>query len=216
LRTPLSVIRGTGELALRDTRTASEYQEALGSMLEEVERLTRMVDTLLRLSRGDAGTVRLTPELINLADLARETTASLQVLTEERGQRIDLDLRAEPPVCVDRLVLREAVTNLLDNAIKYSPEKSTIVVAVDVADGRAHLAVKDEGPGIPADHRDRIFDRFYRVDEGRSRGMGGTGLGLAIAKWAVEANGGRLTLASGEAGSIFTVTLPLSTSPQQQ
>lgn len=216
LRTPLSVIRGIGELGLRDNnRGAAEYRDAMGSMLEEVDRLTRLVDTLLRLSRGDAGTVKLTPEVLNLADLARDVSASLQVLAEERGQRIRLALTTEPRVRADRLVLREAVTNLVDNAIKYSPSESTITLAIEVADGRAHLAVKDEGSGIPSDHRDRIFDRFYRIDEGRSRELGGTGLGLAIAKWAVEANGGHLTLASGSAGSTFTVTLPLNTSRQE-
>jgi heavy metal sensor kinase len=215
LRTPLAVIRGIGELGMRDTRAARDYQDAIGSMLEEVDRMTRLVDTLLRLSRGDAGTVKLTPEAINLADLARDVSSSLQVLAEERGQRIDLDLPAETPVRVDRLVLREAVTNLVDNAIKYSGAGSTITISVAVVDQRAQLAVKDRGPGIPAGHRDRIFDRFYRIDEGRSREMGGTGLGLAIAKWAVEANGGQLTVASADAGSTFTVTLPLNTSRQE-
>jgi heavy metal sensor kinase len=212
LRTPLAVIRGIGELRLRDARGAPEDQDAIGSMLEEVDRLTRLVDTLLRLSRGDAGTVKLSPESINLADLAREVSSSLQVLAEERGQRIELDLRAEVSVHIDRLVLREAVTNLVDNAIKYSGAGSTITILVDVIGQQAQLAVKDGGAGIPAGHRDRIFDRFYRIDEGRSREMGGTGLGLAIAKWAVEANGGQLSLDSGDAGSTFTVTLPLDTS----
>ena len=212
LRTPLSVMRGIGELGLRDTRGPAEYQDAIGSMLEEVDRLTRLVDTLLRLSRGDAGTVKLTPEVIDLAELAREVSSSLQVLAEERGQRIHLDLHAASRVRADRLVLREAVTNIIDNAVKYSPAQSTITIAVDVAEGQAQLAVKDEGPGIAAGHRDRIFDRFYRIDEGRSREMGGTGLGLAIAKWAVEANGGQLTVASGDSGSVFSISLPLNTS----
>ena len=212
LRTPLSVIRGIGELGLRDRRDATEYQDAIGSMLEEVDRLTRLVDTLLRLSRGDAGTVKLTPGLINLGDLARDVSASLQVLAEERGQNIRLSLNAEPSVVADHLVLREAVTNLVDNAIKYGPAESTITIELDVADAHARLAVKDEGPGIPAGHRGRIFDRFYRIDEGRSREMGGTGLGLAIAKWAVEANGGQLTVASGDPGSTFTLVMPMNTS----
>ena len=209
LRTPLSVIRGIGELGLREERAASEYQDAIGSMLEEVDRLTRLVDTLLRLSRGDAGTVTLSPESIKLADLARDVSASLQVLAEERGQRIQLGLNAEPSVVADRLVLREALTNIVDNAIKHGPATSTITMTIDVVGAQAHLSVKDEGPGIPAGHRDRIFARFYRIDESRSREMGGTGLGLAIAKWAVEANGGQLTLAGGDAGTVFSIILPL-------
>ena len=215
LRTPLSVIRGIGELGLREERAASEYQDAISSMLEEVDRLTRLVDTLLRLSRGDAGTVKLSPESIKLADLARDVSASLQVLAEERGQRIQLGLNAAPSVVADRLVLREALTNIVDNAIKHGPAKSTITMTIDVVGAHAHLSVKDEGPGIPAGHRDRIFTRFYRIDEGRSREMGGTGLGLAIAKWAVEANGGQLALASGDAGTVFSIILPLNRSREE-
>jgi heavy metal sensor kinase len=215
LRTPLSVIRGIGELGLRETRTAAEYQDAIGSMLEEVDRLTRLVDTLLRLSRGDAGTVTLAPAVVNLAELGRDVSSSLQVLAEERRQCLHVAVSADPSVWADRLVLREAVTNIVDNAIKYGPAGSTISIAIDASAGQATLAVKDEGQGIPVDHRDRIFDRFYRIDEGRSRDMGGTGLGLAIAKWAVEANGGRLTLDSAPGGSTFTISLPLQTSQQE-
>ena len=215
LRTPLSVIRGIGEFGLRETRTPSEYQDAIGSMLEEVDRLTRLVDTLLRLSRGDAGTVKLIREVVDLADLARGVTASLQVLAEERRQRLLVDVNHEAQVNADRLVLRDAVTNLVDNAIKYSPEGSTITLLVDALDGQATLGVADQGPGIGPEHRERIFDRFYRIDEGRSREMGGTGLGLAIAKWAVEANDGRLVLRNDGPGSVFTITLPLANARQE-
>ena len=215
LRTPLSVVRGIGEFGLRETRTTSEYQDAIGSMLEEIDRLTRLVDTLLRLSRGDAGTVKLSREAVALGDLAKDVAASLQVLAEERGQRLRIDVQRDAQVDVDRLVLRDAITNLVDNAIKYSPNGSTIALRVDAVDGQARLAVADQGPGIAPEHRERIFDRFYRIDEGRSREMGGTGLGLAIAKWAVEANDGRLEVHSDESGSVFTMTLPLRNSRQE-
>lgn len=210
LRTPLSVIRGIGELGLGETRTPAEYKEAIGSMLEEVDRLARLVDTLLQLSRGDAGTVRLSPESLDLSDLARDVAASLGVLAEERRQRVRVDAPQPVIVGADRLVLRDAIANLVDNAIKYGPLGSQIAVTVHADTTEAALTVSDQGPGIPAEHRERIFDRFYRVDEGRSRGMGGTGLGLAIAKWAVEANGGKLSLVSTGAGAAFRVSLPLS------
>lgn len=213
LRTPLSVMRGIGEMGLRETRTPAEYKEAIGSMLEEVDRLTRLVDTLLRLSRGDAGTVRLAPEPVDLGQLTRDVVSSLAILAEERQQRVTVDAAEQVRVSADRLVLREGITNVLDNAIKYSPSGSTIAVGVGKRDGHATLAIADEGPGIAADHRDRIFDRFYRVDEGRSRELGGTGLGLAIAKWAVEANGGQLSVDSNSAGSVFRITLPQVTTP---
>ena len=215
LRTPLSVVRGIGEFGLRETRTPSEYQDAIGSMLEEIDRLTRLVDTLLRLSRGDAGTVKLIREDIDLDALARDVTSSLQVLAEERGQRLHVEADGVASVSADRLVLRDAVTNLVDNAIKYSPRGSTITLRVGAVDSHATLSVADEGPGIAGEHRERVFDRFYRIDEGRSRGMGGTGLGLAIAKWAVEANGGRLELQGDGPGAVFAIILPLGHSRQE-
>lgn len=208
LRTPLSVIRGIGELGLRETRTPAEYKDAMGSMLEEVDRLTRLVDTLLQLSRGDAGTVRLASDVFDLGDLARDVASSLGLLADERRQHLEVSARSKVPVFADRLVIRDAVTNLVDNAIKYSPAGSTIRIVVDGGPEGATLSVADEGTGIPADHRERIFDRFYRIDEGRSRETGGTGLGLAIAKWAVEANGGHIELQSSGQGSVFTISLP--------
>ena len=211
LRTPLSVIRGLGELALAETRTPQEYKNAMGSMLEEVDRLTRLVDTLLRLSRGDAGTVRLSPEVFDLGALARDVAAALGILVEERQQRLEVDAADSVRVSADRLVLRDAITNLVDNAIKYGPSGSTILVAVNGDAQHVVLEVTDEGPGISPEHRPRIFDRFYRVDEGRSRGLGGTGLGLAIAKWAVEANGGTIDLEPTAAGSTFRIVLPRAT-----
>jgi heavy metal sensor kinase len=211
LRTPLSVIRGIGELGLRETRTTRDYKDALGSMLEEVDRLTRLVDTLLQLSRGDAGTIRLSREPLDLGDLAREVAASLQVLAEERQQRLEVDAASNVRVLADRLVLRDAVTNLVDNAIKYSPNGSAIAIRVGGDRERATLSVTDRGAGIAPEHRARVFDRFYRIDESRSREMGGTGLGLAIARWAVEANSGTLTLDSSPAGSVFTISVPRTT-----
>jgi heavy metal sensor kinase len=208
LRTPLSVIRGIGELGLGQTRTPAEYKEAIGSMLEEVDRLTRLVDTLLRLSRGDAGTVRLSPEVLDLADLARDVASSLGILAEERHQRVHVSAAGGVRVVADRLVLRDAVANLVDNAIKYGPPDSTIDIRVHDDAERPTLTVTDRGPGIAPEHRARVFDRFYRIDEGRSREMGGTGLGLAIAKWAVEANGGDIALESTSDGSTFRITLP--------
>jgi heavy metal sensor kinase len=208
LRTPLSVIRGVGENVLRETRTPAEYKDAMGSMLEEVDRLTRLVDTLLKLSRGDAGTIRLTPDIFELGELTRDVVSSLGILAEERLQRLRVVVAENVRVSADRLVLRDAIANVVDNAIKYGPSRSTIDVRVDADGDQATLTVADAGPGIPAEHRERIFDRFYRVDEGRSRDAGGTGLGLAIARWAVEANGGRISLEGSGTGSVFQIILP--------
>jgi signal transduction histidine kinase len=117
-------------------------------------------------------------------------------------------------VSADRLVLREAITNVVDNAVKYSAAASTIDIRVRADGNDAVLTVADAGPGIAAEHRERIFDRFFRLDEGRSRDEGGTGLGLAIARWAVEVNGGHITMANGvNGGSVFRIVLPIGTTP---
>lgn len=214
LRTPLAVIRGIGEAGLGETRTPAEYKEAMGSMLEEVDRLSALVDTLLRLSHGDAGTVRLSRESLDLGQLTREVVSSLAVLADERHQRLAVDAPDRAFVVVDRLVLREAITNIVDNAIKYSAAASTIDIRVRTDGGHALLTVADEGPGIAALHRERIFDRFFRLDEGRSREAGGTGLGLAIAKWAVDANGGHISVDGGtNGGAIFRIALPAGPQP---
>jgi heavy metal sensor kinase len=214
LRTPLSVIRGIGEAGLGETRTPAEYKEAIGSMLEEVDRLTNLVDTLLRLSHGDAGTVRLARSAIDVGQLTRDVVSSLGILAEERNQRVIVDAAEGIVVTADRLVLREAITNVVDNAIKYSPRASSISIRVSADRRNALITVADEGPGIAPQHRERIFDRFFRLDEARSRDSGGAGLGLAIAKWAVEVNGGQISVESGtDRGAIFHIMLPISTTP---
>jgi len=217
LRTPLAVIRGTGEVVLSEARTSSEYREAVGSMLEEVDRLTGLVDTLLRLSHGDAGTIRLSRQVTDLGELVKEVTTSLAIVAEERGQQLNVDASDDVRVFVDQLVLREAISNIVDNAIKYSGRGATIQVRVYSRDGRAVAEISDQGPGIPTEHRQRIFDRFFRVDQARSRESGGTGLGLAIAKWAVEANGGHIEVEGAPGGgSVFRMTLALNTSATTQ
>ena len=210
LRTPLAVLRGIGEGAVSEVRTAAEYRDVIGSMLEEVDRLTSLVDTLLRLSHGDAGTIRLVRERLDLGDLTNEIVSSLRILAEERSQRLHLTAAEPIIVSVDRLVLHETITNVVDNAIKYSPPNSTIEAVVRATDGHAIVSVADEGPGIAPEHRHRIFDRFFRVDEGRSRDAGGSGLGLAITRWAVEVNGGEVTVEQRpNGGAVFRISLPL-------
>jgi heavy metal sensor kinase len=213
LRTPLAVVRGIGEAAVAERRSPAEYEEAIGSMLEEIDRMSSLVDTLLRLSHGDAGTIRLSREAIDLDQLARDVAASLGILAEERNQKVVVDATSHATVSADRLVLREAVTNVLDNAIKYGPDGSTVTMRVDRVGDEGLLAIADEGPGVPAEHRDRIFNRFFRIDEARSRERGGAGLGLAIAKWAVEIHGGRITVHEQRGrGSEFRIHLPLAES----
>ncbi len=212
LRTPLTAIRAVGEVALQDRRDADHYRDAIGSMLEEVDRLSHLVGSLLVLSRADTG-VGLHRQEAGLLDLTRESAALLEILAEEKGQRIDV--RGDPSVKadVDRLILRQALINLIDNAIKYSPRGGTI--GIDIRrdpEGRSVIEVSDEGPGIPEAHRSKVFERFYRVDKARSRDEGGAGLGLSIALWAVKAHGGEIEVSSEEGrGSTFRVVLPAET-----
>jgi heavy metal sensor kinase len=213
LRTPLTAMRSVGEIGLRGRRDPYAYREVIGSMLEEVDRLSLLVDRLLTLSRADSGESILTRERVDLCELAEEVTMQLVVLAEEKQQSLTVEA-GSPSRCIgDRMVLRQALLNLVDNAIKYSPDGGRIVVKVSTSgEGMAVLDVSDTGPGIPSDLRPRVFDRFYRADRSRSReNGGGTGLGLSIARWAVEVNGGQLTLESSEGpGATFRITLPIA------
>jgi heavy metal sensor kinase len=212
LRTPLTAIRSVGEVALQDQKNPAEYRDVIGSMLEEVDRLTRLVESLLALSRGDAGQIRLQRADTPLFALAQEAIAMVEVLAEERQQKVVLDGDASLMVSADRLILRQAIINLLDNAIKYSPVNRQISVHVGAGmANRASLDITDQGPGIPLEHQPYVFDRFYRVDKARTREWGGAGLGLSIARWAVEAHEGELTLKSEEGqGTTFRISLPLA------
>src|SRR5436190_23748774 len=218
LRTPLTALRSVGEVGLRGRRDEGAYREIIGSMLEEVDRLALLVDHLLTLSRADTGQAKLSVDVVDIPELAEEIAEQLSVLAEEKDQSIKVRFDMVPRWIGDRVVLRQALLNLVDNAIKYSPVGGRIEVRVAQAPEGTIIDVSDSGPGIPDELQSRIFDRFYRVDKARSRENGGTGLGLAIAKWAVEVNGGHLTLEpSNGGGSRFRITLPQTAvnSPQQ-
>ena len=214
LRTPLTAVRSVGEVALQDQRSPEEYHEAIGSMLEEVDRLTRLVDSLLTLSRAAASLMTLHANSILLMELVREAVQLVEVLAEEKKQKLAITGDSATQVPADRLILRQGVINLLHNANKYSPPGATINVRIMRRNGQhVVLEVEDQGPGIPAEYREKIFERFFRTDPARSREQGGAGLGLAIADWAVKAHGGFIELESEEGhGSVFRVVLPASES----
>jgi len=209
LRTPLTAMRSVGEVGLRGKRDEAAYREIIGSMLEEVDRLSDLVDRLLTMSRADNGQLTLSREPVDLGELVEEVVGQLDVLAEEKQQSLSVEKSGALSWTGDRLVLRQALLNLVDNAIKYTPAGGRITIRAHQSADGVTVEVIDTGPGIPSDLQPRIFDRFYRVDASRSRENGGTGLGLSIAKWAVEASGGRLTLeTAGGAGSRFRITLP--------
>jgi len=211
LRTPLTAIRSVGEVGLHQDGTPEHYREVIGSMLEEAEHLGRLVENLLTIARADSGQIRLQKTACSLTPLVREVSTLLEVLAEEKGQCISLDGDAALSVEADAVILRQIFINLLDNAIKYSPRGGKISVRVQRKNAdTACVEVEDSGPGILPQHQEKVFDRFYRVDDARSRDAGGAGLGLAIAKWGAEAHCGKLELESRNVGCVFRLLLPLS------
>ncbi|HPA51426.1 MAG TPA: heavy metal sensor histidine kinase [Thermoanaerobaculia bacterium] len=216
LRSPLANVKSTVELALGRPRSDEEYRSALASVGEEAERLRRIVEDLLLLARADSGRLPFEKEEVRLDVLAREVVESFGPRALEAGLRVEAAAESEVVVLGDERWLRQLVQNLVENAVRFSPARGSgkppALVAIGVrADGEdALLIVEDEGPGIPEAERDRIFERFYRVDASRQRGAGtGAGLGLAICSWIVDAHRGRID-ASGRAdgGTAFRVRLP--------
>ncbi len=206
LRTPLTAIRTVGEVGLRGSSDPDRSRAVIGSMLDEVDRLTRLIERLLTLSRASSGAAPLCLEPVDLRELANDVVAHLNVLAEEKGQSIVVESSGAPRCEGDRMMLRQALINLVDNAIKYSPSGGHIRVRTSVAATGAALEVIDSGPGIAPERQTRIFDRFYR---GAAGDGAGAGLGLSISKWAVEVNKGRLSWERGTAGgSVFRIVLP--------
>ncbi len=214
LRTPMATVRAMAEtlsdLSAPDPKLEKRY---LGKIIDEIDRLTSIVDDLLLLSAAES------------TDLA-QGTSDVGILTSEickqlepkaRVKSITLDLKIEPKVLVQMPSSRmtQVILNLIDNAIKYSND-GTITVEVKAEEPLAYFAVTDSGIGIASDHLPRVFERFYRVDKGRSRASGGTGLGLSIVKHLVESYGGNVVVASAlNRGSTFTVSLPMATEEQR-
>jgi heavy metal sensor kinase len=209
LRTPLAVIRTEAEVALARPLDPGEYRNLLGSILEECERLTRLTEQLLALAREDAGVER-PQERLDLSAVVRGVVEDLRPLAEARGVQLRAEANGALPARGDALRLRQVFLNVVDNAIKYTPPGGAVAVRVHSDDGRAVVTVCDSGIGIPPEHLPHVFDRFYRVDKGRSREQGGTGLGLSIAQRIVAAHGGRIELTSTPGhGTTCTVSLPV-------
>jgi heavy metal sensor kinase len=212
LRTPLTAIRSVGEVGLRGQRDAPAYRSIIGSMLEEADRLASLVDRLLTISRAQTGQDSPHREDVDVVALAEEVVQHLAVLAEEKGQALMVDARDTPHALADRLVLRQALINLVDNAIKFTPPHGRISVRVSTP-GAVAIDVIDTGPGVAPEASARIFDRFYRASVSAT----GSGLGLSIARGTLERTGGRLTLEStGPEGSTFRITLPVNPDAQRR
>jgi heavy metal sensor kinase len=210
LRTPLTALRAVGEAALRlDGEDPKSLREALASMLEETRRLTDLVDALLLLARADTDELSSShPQSIDVVNLVSEVRDTLLILAEEKNQRIDITAE-QLVIRTDRELLRLALLNLVQNAIRYSEAGTAIRLRIKSQDKMGLIEVMDEGPGIALEHQEKIFERFYRVDKARSRDSGGAGLGLSIARWAIELQGGHIELESEPGdGSLFRIVMP--------
>jgi heavy metal sensor kinase len=210
LRTPLTAIRSVGEVGIQRAQTAEALRDVIGSMLEEVDRLTHLIDCLLAMARAESGRPQAPRVELDLAAEAGAAFDLVRVLAEEKGQVASFEAGGPAIVRGDRAMLRQALLNLLDNAIRYSPPGGHVSLSVRRnGDGESVAEVEDDGPGIPATARLRIFDRFYRADPPSPGASRGAGLGLAIARSAVEASGGRLEYEPAErGGSRFRMTFP--------
>ena len=215
LKTPLTVMRAGVERALTDQHTAPETIALLDETLQEVRRMTELVDTLLTLARVDEGRMELHTEPVELQALLHEVHETAQMLGEEAGLEVFLELPGEPVVVqADPARMRQLVLNLVSNAVKYTPSGGRVWLALTAGAATATISVRDSGIGIAPGDVDRVFDRFWRADAARSRTgeRPGIGLGLSICKWIAEAHGGSIAVTSRPGrGSTFTVTLPRAT-----
>ena len=214
LRTPLAVLRGETEVALGKTRTVAEYQESLTLIQEEAERLSRIVEDLFILARQPIESpTALIKEPVSLTEVVKDCARAAQVLAVRKGVRLKLE-NDSPSIALnaDEELIKRMILNLLDNAVKYTPEGGEISLALEKQNGSAEIVVRDTGIGLSQRDQQRVFDRFYRVDKARSRALGGAGLGLSIVRSIVEAHGGNIRIDSTPRhGSTFTVSLPLAT-----
>jgi heavy metal sensor kinase len=211
LRTPLTIMRGELEAMVDGNYLLSDVQPTAASILEEVERLARIVEGLFSISRLDSGEAHKELAQFDLAKLATSTAEQMCLLAEDKGITISSNAQNEVVVEGDRARIKQVIVNLLDNAIKYTPAGGKIRLTVIACDGKASLEVEDTGIGIPTAARPHIFERFFRVDKARSRELGGAGLGLSIVKSICAAHGGQVDFQSTEGvGSRFKVELPLA------
>lgn len=211
LRTPLTVLRGELENLAEDPLVNAEWRERAASLLEEAVHLSKIVEQLFTLSRLDAGEAQTEWELLDLTELAKTTADQMGLLAEDKG--ISIACEADQPILVegDRVRLKQVVVNLLDNAIKYTPQKGRIQLRVHGVNGHAVLEVEDNGIGIPPEALPHVFERFYRVDQTRTGGSESAGLGLSIVKSICTAHGAEVEAQSvSSKGSCFRIKLPLS------
>jgi len=211
LRTPLTTARTAATVALQQpTRNEADYRDTLAIIEQETTRLSRIVDDMFTLARADAGSYPVRAMPMYLDEVVDEVVRAMRVVASTRDISITDSAYRPAPFTGDEDLIRRLILNIADNAVRYAPSGSAVRIALDLTGHHYAISVSDDGPGIPADIRPRIFERFYRVDAARTHGKdGGAGLGLALARWIARVHGGDVDLAaSSRAGSTFVITLP--------
>jgi len=210
LRTPLSVLKGQLEVTLSRKRQPGEYEATLQEMSEQVERLIRLSNGLLLLSRLDRARLALSPTTLNLADMLAAILDQLRPLAVARGLALETDIPPGLPFRGDSDHLLRMFINLLDNAVKYTPAGGRVTLRASRTQAEVQIVIHNTGPGISPEHLPHLFERFYRAETSRSRELGGGGLGLAIAREIARAHGGEITAHSErDQGATFSVHLPV-------
>jgi signal transduction histidine kinase len=212
LRTPMMRLRGTAELALQSEQTEEVLREALSDCIEEADRITAMLNTLMDITEAETGVMKLNLEEVNIVTLIEEAVDLYGYDAEEKRIKIDTTLPKELYLKADGIRLRQVLSNLLDNAVKYTQSGGTIGIEAFQKKQQATVIVRDTGIGIPAEEVSKIWDRLYRGD--KSRSQRGLGLGLSLVKAIVQAHQGYIEVSSKPgSGSLFSIHLPLLTAP---
>ncbi|WP_181197835.1 sensor histidine kinase [Enhygromyxa salina] len=209
LRTPVSIIQANAEtLLLGGLDEPATARRFLDAVRRNAERLGQLISDLLDISRIEAGRYEIELEPLSLSSVARSVSCSVSETCRSRSVVFEVDIDPQLRVCADPRALEQVLVNLVENAVEYGPKGGTVELVAVEQDAAVRIEVRDEGPGIAPDHRSRVFERFYRVDPGRSRHMGGTGLGLAIVKNLSEAMGGEVGVEPrAPEGSCFWIRL---------
>jgi heavy metal sensor kinase len=210
IRLPITAIKGEAEVVLERGRDVEEYRSVMESVILEMDRLTRMINRLLYLSRGDSGMDKLDIKKVELWGLLSKMVEFYRVLAERKNIVLELSTKKESFfVQADHSKLEELFSNIIENAIRYTPENGSITIEIAKQKDKHVISISDTGIGIPKEEQEKIFERFYRVDKARSREDGGAGLGLSIAAMIVKMHKGEIEVNSQpNKGSVFSISLP--------
>jgi signal transduction histidine kinase len=211
LRSPLTSVQGFAELLMLERDQLSDkHAETVEIILDNTRHLVRLLNDLLDLARSDAGRLAINPQRCEIGPIVAGAARLIMGLTNSRGQRLEVEIESDlPQVSAEPDRIMQVLVNLLTNATEYCPEGATVKVTASAVGSEVEVAVSDDGPGIPADQLDHVFDRFTRGEAGLTQRVGGTGLGLAIAKSLIELHGGAIGVTSKEGeGATFRIVLP--------